>query len=112
MNATSYDNLSWAEKQWAELYVGRNEIFVTGMAAFIMHEVVYFGRYLPFFICDFIPAFQKYKLQPVRTFIFNMYQLTWLHLYHHLLDDHVRISSFVYIILTVPSVLLTGKGKC
>lgn len=75
MNATSYDNLSWAEKHWTEMYEGRNEIFVTGMVAFIMHEVVYFGRYLPFFICDFIPAFQKYKLQPVSTLIFAIFEL-------------------------------------
>lgn len=77
MNATSYDNLSWAEKHWTEMYEGRNEIFVTGMAAFIMHEVVYFGRYLPFFICDFIPAFQKYKLQPVSTLNFAICELPW-----------------------------------
>jgi methylsterol monooxygenase len=73
MNGTAIADLSWAEKQWAQLYEGQNEVFVTGMVAFIMHEVVYFGRYIPWFICDFIPAFQKYKLQPVSD--------------HHLPDD-------------------------
>lgn len=65
MNGTSVADLSWAEKHWLQMYEGQNEIFVTGMVAFIMHEVVYFGRYIPWFVCDFIPAFQKYKLQPV-----------------------------------------------
>ncbi|CAO3683275.1 unnamed protein product [Umbelopsis vinacea] len=67
MNATAIADLSWAERNWVTLYEGRNEIVVTGMVAFVMHEVVYFGRYLPFFICDFIPAFQKYKLQPDKV---------------------------------------------
>ncbi|RUO95546.1 hypothetical protein BC936DRAFT_143777 [Jimgerdemannia flammicorona] len=58
------DNLSWLEKQWVAVYDGRNEILVTGMLAFVMHEVVYFGRFIPFLICDFIPFFQKWKLQP------------------------------------------------
>lgn len=72
MNATAIADLSWAERNWVTLYEGRNEIVVTGMVAFVMHEVVYFGRYLPFFICDFIPAFQKYKLQPVRILYLNL----------------------------------------
>ncbi|ORX61498.1 sterol desaturase [Hesseltinella vesiculosa] len=45
------------------MYEGRNPLLVTGIFAFVMHELVYFGRFVPFFICDFIPYFQQYKLQ-------------------------------------------------
>jgi hypothetical protein len=47
------------------MYEGRNPLVVTGIFAFLMHEIVYFGRFIPFLICDFIPYFQKYKLQQV-----------------------------------------------
>ncbi|KAI7872207.1 hypothetical protein BDF14DRAFT_1757870 [Spinellus fusiger] len=55
--------LNWCETQWMNMYQDRNPLIVTGIFAFLMHEVVYFGRFLPFFICDFIPSFQRYKIQ-------------------------------------------------
>jgi hypothetical protein len=33
--------------------------------SFVMHEVVYFGRGLPWFIMSFIPYFDQYKIQGV-----------------------------------------------
>jgi len=33
----------------------------------VAHEVFYFAVYLPFLLCDFIPAFQKYKIQPTKN---------------------------------------------
>ncbi|KAH8884996.1 sterol desaturase [Thozetella sp. PMI_491] len=33
---------------------------------FLIHEAVYFGRALPFIICDQIPYFHKYKIQPAK----------------------------------------------
>lgn len=33
--------------------------------SFMMHEIVYFGRCLPYMIIDTIPAFNKYKIQNV-----------------------------------------------
>ena len=35
--------------------------------SFVLHELVYFGRSLPWFIIDAIPYFNKYKLQNVRA---------------------------------------------
>lgn len=32
----------------------------------VVHEVVYFGCWLPYLAAEFIPAMRKYKLQPVR----------------------------------------------
>ncbi|KAI9030788.1 hypothetical protein CLU79DRAFT_731489 [Phycomyces nitens] len=60
---TPYE-LSWLENQWAAMYHDRNPLVVTGIFAFVLHELVYFGRFIPFLICDFIPYFQRYKLQP------------------------------------------------
>jgi hypothetical protein len=65
MNNSTLVELNWVETKWEEMYEGRNPLVVTGIFAFLMHEIVYFGRFIPFLICDFIPYFQKYKLQPV-----------------------------------------------
>ncbi|KAJ2800112.1 C-4 sterol methyl oxidase, partial [Coemansia guatemalensis] len=54
---------SWIERTWLSLFDGRNELLTFTAIAFIMHEMVYFGRYLPFLACDYIPALRKYKIQ-------------------------------------------------
>lgn len=64
-NSTSPVELNWLEAKWDAMYEDRNPLVVTGIFAFLMHEFVYFGRFIPFLICDFIPYFQKYKLQQV-----------------------------------------------
>ena len=43
----------------------QNDVLATGIMSFVMHEVVYFGRSLPWIIIDRIPAFNKYKIQNV-----------------------------------------------
>ena len=30
----------------------------------IIHELVYFGSFLPFWLADFLPFLHKYKIQP------------------------------------------------
>ncbi|KAG1047507.1 hypothetical protein G6F43_010048 [Rhizopus delemar] len=64
---TGTTQLSWLETQWEQMYEGRNPLIVTGIFAFLMHELVYFGRFIPFLICDFIPYFQRYKLQQNKS---------------------------------------------
>lgn len=66
---SSAQEFNWLETKWEQMYEGRNPLIVTGVFAFLMHELVYFGRFIPFLICDFIPYFQKYKLQEVRFFL-------------------------------------------
>lgn len=66
---TDTTQLNWLETKWEQMYEGRNPLIVTGVFAFLMHEIVYFGRFIPFLICDFIPYFQKYKLQEVNELI-------------------------------------------
>ncbi|KAJ2666486.1 C-4 sterol methyl oxidase [Coemansia sp. RSA 1199] len=55
---------TWTEQKWFSLFEGRNEAITFGIIAFVVHQVVYYGRYLPYAICDYIPAMRKYKLQP------------------------------------------------
>ncbi|KAJ1665731.1 C-4 sterol methyl oxidase [Coemansia sp. RSA 1813] len=55
---------TWAERMWFSLFDGRNEAITFGIIAFTVHQVTYYGRYLPYYICDHIPAMKKYKLQP------------------------------------------------
>lgn len=44
----------------------QNDTLATGIMSFLMHEFVYFGRSLPWFIIGYIPYFNKYKIQDVR----------------------------------------------
>lgn len=41
----------------------QNDTLATGIMSFVMHEVIYFGRSLPWMIIDRMPYFRKYKLQ-------------------------------------------------
>jgi len=43
----------------------QNDVLATGIMAFIMHEMVYFGRSIPWMVIDSIPYFNKFKLQNV-----------------------------------------------
>lgn len=44
----------------------QNDTLATGILSFTMHEIVYFGRSLPWIIIGMIPYFDKYKIQNVR----------------------------------------------
>jgi methylsterol monooxygenase len=41
----------------------QNDVLATGIMSFTMHELVYFGRCLPWIIIGQIPYFNKYKIQ-------------------------------------------------
>ncbi|KOS18218.1 Methylsterol monooxygenase [Escovopsis weberi] len=57
-------HLSLLERLWSAWYeYMQNHTLATGIMSFVMHEVVYFGRCVPFMIADKIPAFRKYKIQ-------------------------------------------------
>jgi len=59
-------HLNVFEKAWAAWYAYmQNDVLATGIMSFVIHELVYFGRALPFMIMDKIPYFQKYKIQAV-----------------------------------------------
>ncbi|MCJ1431146.1 C-4 sterol methyl oxidase [Xylographa pallens] len=57
-------HLNFLERMWAAWYAYmQNDVLATGILSFVMHEVVYFGRSLPWIIIGRIPYFQKYKIQ-------------------------------------------------
>ncbi|GAA5994991.1 methylsterol monooxygenase [Rhodotorula paludigena] len=60
-----FSQLNFLERAWASWYsyIG-NPILATGIMSFVMHEVVYFGRCLPWIVIDRMGWFQQYKLQP------------------------------------------------
>jgi len=45
----------------------QNDVLATGIMSFVMHEMVYFGRSLPWIIIDAIPYFRKWKIQNARN---------------------------------------------
>lgn len=59
-------HLNFFERLWAAWYAFMgNDVLATGILSFTMHELVYFGRSLPWIIIDCIPALNKYKIQNV-----------------------------------------------
>ncbi len=54
---------------WAAWYAYmQNDVLATGIMSFVMHELVYFGRSLPWMIADRVPWLNKYKIQNVSPF--------------------------------------------
>lgn len=59
-------HLNVAEKMWAAWYAWmQNDVLATGIMSFLMHELVYFGRALPWVIIDSLGLFRQYKIQGV-----------------------------------------------
>jgi len=60
----NFNSLSLLEQWWAKwyLYVG-DPVLATGIMSFLIHEIFYFGRCIPWMIIDRIPYFKKWKLQ-------------------------------------------------
>ncbi|KAF8206324.1 C-4 methyl sterol oxidase [Mycena galopus ATCC 62051] len=60
-------SLSWLEQQWMVwyIYIG-NPILATGLMTFPLHEIMYFGRSIPWIIVDAIPYFRRWKLQAAK----------------------------------------------
>lgn len=66
-NIQRLPNLNVVEQYWAAWYVYlSNDILATGLFFFLLHEVMYFGRSLPWFIIDQLPFFRRYKIQPTK----------------------------------------------
>lgn len=60
-------HLNLFERLWAAWYAFmQNDVLATGIMSFAMHELVYFGRSIPWAIIDRLPYFNKYKIQNVR----------------------------------------------
>jgi len=40
----------------------------------VAHEIFFFGVFVPFFLCDFIPSFQKYKIQQNKENTWDLFK--------------------------------------
>ncbi|KAI9105851.1 hypothetical protein DFS34DRAFT_589130 [Phlyctochytrium arcticum] len=55
---------TWAERHWLSLFEDAEyPALKLALVLFAWHEIVFFGRFLPYYIMDHIPFFQKYKIQ-------------------------------------------------
>jgi methylsterol monooxygenase len=60
--------LSLIEQLWAAWYIWiDNPFLATGLMSFLLHEVTYWGRCIPWIIIDAMPYFRKWKLQPNKV---------------------------------------------
>ncbi|GMM36004.1 methylsterol monooxygenase [Saccharomycopsis crataegensis] len=63
--SSSQTQLHFLERLWASWYVYmKNDVLATGLMFFLLHEIMYFGRCLPWYIIDKFGLFRKYKIQP------------------------------------------------
>jgi hypothetical protein len=64
---TSLDSqLNTFERLWVAWYAYmQNDVLATGIMSFAVHELVFWGRSLPWMIVGRIPFFQRYKIQNV-----------------------------------------------
>lgn len=59
-------HLNLAERMWVAWYAYmQNDVLATGIMSFVMHELIYFGRSLPWIIADQLPWLRRYKIQNV-----------------------------------------------
>ncbi|KAI9592514.1 fatty acid hydroxylase superfamily-domain-containing protein [Syncephalis fuscata] len=70
------------------MFHGRDPATVLVVFSFVMHEAFYFGRYLPFYILDFFPSMNKYKIQQNKE---NTSELQWKCM-RKLMFNHVFIQ--------------------
>ncbi|KIJ47897.1 hypothetical protein M422DRAFT_74794 [Sphaerobolus stellatus SS14] len=68
LGRTNFAQLNWFEQWWAAWYLWiRDPTIATGLMSFLMHEIVYFGRCIPWIIIDSMPYFRQWKLQPDKV---------------------------------------------
>ncbi|KAI1054855.1 hypothetical protein LB506_006794 [Fusarium annulatum] len=60
--------LNIVEKLWAAWYLWmQNDTLATGIMSFVLHELVYFGRCVPYMMMDYIPYFQQFRIQKQKV---------------------------------------------
>jgi len=60
--------LNTFERLWMSYYQSfDNPVVATGIMSFLIHELVYFGRSLPWMAIDAMPYFNKWKLQETKV---------------------------------------------
>lgn len=66
--AELHPEFNFLEKTWLAYYQWfGNDVVATGIMSFVLHELFYFGRCVPWIIIDQIEYFKKWKIQPERA---------------------------------------------
>ncbi|KAJ5828160.1 uncharacterized protein N7525_006413 [Penicillium rubens] len=64
----SNTQLSVAERLWVAWYAWvQNDVLATGIMSFLIHELFYFGRSLPWIFIDSLDFFNRYKIQSSKV---------------------------------------------
>eukprot|EP01089_Gocevia_fonbrunei_P022835 TRINITY_DN9388_c0_g1_i1.p1 TRINITY_DN9388_c0_g1~~TRINITY_DN9388_c0_g1_i1.p1 ORF type:complete len:264 (+),score=33.08 TRINITY_DN9388_c0_g1_i1:78-869(+) len=79
---------AWIVSGWKYMFETYPEWVVSAVATFLIHEVFYFGAYLPFLLADHLPSLRKYKIQQNKE---NDFPLQWRCI-KRLLFNHIIIE--------------------
>ncbi|KAI5122304.1 hypothetical protein M0805_002380 [Coniferiporia weirii] len=93
---TDFTKLNWLELKWVQWYLWfDNPALATGIMSFLLHELVYFGRCVPWIIVDAIPYFRRWKLQPTKVpTALDEWECTKLVLFSHFTIELPQIWFF------------------
>lgn len=83
---------------WDSLTDRYSEGFLATVGTFVIHEVLYFGIYLLYFVADFVPTLRKYKIQDDKE---NTASLQW---------KCLRGLLFNHFVIQMPMILLSQEG--
>mmetsp|Transcript_21507 Transcript_21507/g.55863 ORF Transcript_21507/g.55863 Transcript_21507/m.55863 type:complete len:284 (-) Transcript_21507:148-999(-) len=86
---------NWINEVWSENINAYPLHYMVPIVTFIIHEVFYFGNYLPYFLAEHIPFLQKYKIQPKKE---NSTEDYW---------KCIRRLAFNHFIIEMPMILIT-----
>ncbi|EEB07894.1 C-4 methylsterol oxidase [Schizosaccharomyces japonicus yFS275] len=91
-----HPELNAFEKLWLAYYKWfGNDVVATGLMSFLMHEIIYFGRCIPWMIIDAIPYFRRWKIQPKKVpSMLEQWQCTRLVLLSHFTVELPQIWLF------------------
>mmetsp|Transcript_34768 Transcript_34768/g.87429 ORF Transcript_34768/g.87429 Transcript_34768/m.87429 type:complete len:274 (-) Transcript_34768:1135-1956(-) len=83
------------ETWWQQMLQNYTETQISTVGTFLVHEILYFLVYVPFFVADQIPAFRKYKIQPK---VVNTWEIQWRCL---------KRLIFNHIVIQLPMILIS-----
>jgi len=68
---TDFNQLNFFEQKWTQWYIyWGNPVVATGVMSFLLHELFYFGRCLPWIFIGRMDYFKKWKLQETKEATF------------------------------------------
>jgi methylsterol monooxygenase len=79
---------NWLAPYWKEIFEKYPHGLILTLGTFLLHEVVYFGRYIPYLICDHIPFLRRYKIQQDKE---NTWKDFWI-CFRKLMISHILVQ--------------------